>query len=206
MIEFKTNIDEQTHFLSSFKQKQVPYAVATALNNTAFQAKKEWQEELPRVLDRPTKYTVSGWRVKKAKKSKELVVRVEAMEDQERYLLVHVEGGRVVRNQLIPLKGVPLTKHGGVRRKFIKNNKRSKKIFFGKVFGKDREKGGSSGVTGVWQRNKNNKKRPKLLGAVSKKIHYKKRLGFQVFMHQRASEIFDSEMQKALLNAWATAK
>lgn len=60
-------------------EKQVPFALQTAINNTAFDIRKRVGAELASRLDRPTRWTTGSVRVEKASKtSLAAVVRINA--------------------------------------------------------------------------------------------------------------------------------
>ena len=68
-ISVKFDVKKLTRSMSRLQRKQIPFATAGALNDTAFQAKKLAVKAMPRFLDRPTPATKKSLRVEKAKKT-----------------------------------------------------------------------------------------------------------------------------------------
>jgi len=50
------------------QKRQLPFAISTALNSSAFDIQRHLKSELPKKLDRPTPYTIRGVQVEKATK------------------------------------------------------------------------------------------------------------------------------------------
>lgn len=97
---FKASIDTQALALlmDDVSRRQLPFAVATALNNTAFAVRNEWKAEIGRVFDRPTPLTMNAALYKKATKQKlvaEVFIRDEAFKGTApvKYFAHQVEGG-----------------------------------------------------------------------------------------------------------------
>lgn len=116
----------------------IPYAASTALNRVGAAARKDIQDEMPRVFDRPNAYTLNSIRVIPAKVDK-LTVRIAVKDDATRngtrpedYLLPNVFGGgrnekRFERNlrfagilregwRAIPASGAKLDAFGNIPR------------------------------------------------------------------------------------------
>jgi hypothetical protein len=138
----KVDAKELIKRLSDVEKRQFPFALATAINDTAFQdVQKGWKDEIPRVFDSPTPFTLNAVQVKKvnfrqAKASgdfsAEIFLRDEASKGTPpvRYLAHGVTGGTRKRkpfeNDLIgagvmsagefavPAKGLQLDSHGNV--------------------------------------------------------------------------------------------
>lgn len=84
--------------LSDLERKQLPFAMQLALNDTAFQTRQEWSEEMVRVFDRPTPLTQRAVLYRKATRdrlSAEVYVRDEAFKGTppSKYLEAQVMGG-----------------------------------------------------------------------------------------------------------------
>lgn len=98
---FTTTIDarDMIRTLSTLEKKEFPFALAVALNDTAFQdVRPGWKDEMPRVFDRPTRLTLNAVLVKKARKKNpvaEIFLRNTAHKGTPpaRYLIHEVEGG-----------------------------------------------------------------------------------------------------------------
>lgn len=79
-------------------EKQVTFATAVALTRTAQIAKREVEAEMPKVFDRPTRWTLNSLRLIPAKKDR-LVARVEMKNEADKsapatkWLNPEIEGG-----------------------------------------------------------------------------------------------------------------
>ena len=62
MISVKGDVKELTRYLTRLEKKQVPYATALALKNTVwFVARTVLPASMPRVFDRPTRWTKNAF-------------------------------------------------------------------------------------------------------------------------------------------------
>jgi len=79
-------------------EKQVKFAAAVALTRTAQIAKREVEAEMPKVFDRPTRWSLNSLRLIPAKKDR-LVARVEMKNEADKsapatkWLSPEIEGG-----------------------------------------------------------------------------------------------------------------
>lgn len=135
---FQTDIDarELTDNMTEFALTQFPFALAKALNDTAFDdVRPGWRDEMPRVFDRPTRLTLGAVLVRRAKKVNpvaEIYLRNEASNatPTARYLIHQVEGGERLHKPFenilaragimspdefaVPGKSFPLDNYGNV--------------------------------------------------------------------------------------------
>lgn len=122
-ISIKSDLKRIERQLTDMAKKQVPFALANALNEVAFSARESSQQQMKDELDNPTPFTVSGVRVKKASKRKpqaEVYITQQVWD----YLKWQVKGGRKGSNNRVPLPSVRLNKYGnipGKRKGLIKN-------------------------------------------------------------------------------------
>lgn len=97
----KTEIDAGNVFgrtLTDLEKTQVPFAMALAINDTAFQVRDQWSRAMPLVFDRPTPLTRNAVLYRKATKAKpaaDIFLRDEAFKGTPpaKYLRAEVEGG-----------------------------------------------------------------------------------------------------------------
>ena len=68
MLSVHSNTKQLTAHLNRIQRKQIPFATAKALTQTAFDVKRTLQNALPRRLDRPTKGIINSVQVDKATK------------------------------------------------------------------------------------------------------------------------------------------
>lgn len=69
-IDVRHNFQDVLRKLTDIQNRQVPFATMLALNETAFQIKREVEREMPKRLDRPTPWTLRSVRYTKAKKDR----------------------------------------------------------------------------------------------------------------------------------------
>jgi len=118
-ISLASDIKQAIKKLDSLQRKQVPYAAKNALNDIAFKAKKAEQNAQRRYLDRPVKFTQSGFWIDKAT-TKKLTVTITIPQNRWKYIRHQVEGGASTRANgfhAIPLDPSIQNKYGGVRSK-----------------------------------------------------------------------------------------
>ena len=98
----RINVDPDNVLARQFtalEQKNLPFAVTQAVNNTAFAVREEWKRQMPRVFDRPTPLTQNAIVYRKATKSNlaaEVLVRDDAFKGTppSKYLQAQVQGGQ----------------------------------------------------------------------------------------------------------------
>lgn len=121
--------------LSDIEKRQFPYALMRALNDTAYQTRQAWGEEMDRVFDRPTRFTRNAVLYKKATKENfeaEVFIRDHALKGTPpaRYLYQQAEGGQRAQKPserllqragvlgsgeyIVPGRGVQLDAYGNV--------------------------------------------------------------------------------------------
>ena len=67
-ISIKDDIKRATRRLNDIEKRQIPFATALAMTWSAQDAQKKIIGEMPRVFDRPTRFTLKGTEVRPAKK------------------------------------------------------------------------------------------------------------------------------------------
>lgn len=94
MFHIGDNIDQFNRSLSDVGQKQLPFAMALALNDTATDVVKAEQQHMQQVFDRPTRWTLNAFQVRRASKTK-LTATIERKSAIGRrfYLEVQEKGG-----------------------------------------------------------------------------------------------------------------
>lgn len=195
-MAIKSNIDEVLRHLKGM-ERQIPFAMAGALNNTAFDIKDDLVDGLSKHLDRPTPFTQRGFEVKKASKTN-LKATIQAREIQAGYLRWAIEGGRRrPKGKAITVpyeKNTRLNKYGNLPRRRIQTLLARDDTFSGNIHG----------VPGIYQRMKNG--RVKLLIAYEKTAQYDKRFPFRSIALSGFNERMYRNAQKAVLRAIRTAK
>lgn len=68
-LGINVDIDEAIKKLDLFRKEQLPYALSVAINDTAVEAKEAIKDEMSRVFDNPTDWTLNSLYVRKGSKS-----------------------------------------------------------------------------------------------------------------------------------------
>lgn len=193
-LSVKVDIKQVTRYLLNVQKRQVPFAVAGALNDTAFAARKAERTQIVKKLDRPKPFTINGFRVTKATKTK-LVSSVFVTDSVWSYLRWQVQGGArrpAKRFNPVPVQA-RLDKYGNIRGR--KRGPRSKRQYI------DRK----NGVLGVWERGKSG--RSKLIIFYSDDAaQYDKRFPFFKIARGVGRSKFPTFFAKRMRKALATAR
>ncbi|MEX3008993.1 hypothetical protein [Hoeflea sp. TYP-13] len=195
-LSFESNIAEWTRYVDQKVRRQVPFATAKALTDTARRDCKPAAERLIRKrLDKPTPFTQRGVATRSASKRR-LVATVFIKDIQAGYLRVQEKGGTTKpkgRAFLIPVRQ-RRNKYGNMPRGAVKAALAKPNTFSGKV----------RGVGGIWQRMKSG--RLKLLIRYEDQTTYRPRLGFHREMAKVASRAFPARFARSLAHAVKTAR
>lgn len=97
-ISIKDTIMDSTAWLDSVQIRQVPYAVARAINATAKDSLEAIKREMISVFDRPTPYTLNAFRIQYATKQNWTAIvepknRAANAIPADKYLAPEIEGG-----------------------------------------------------------------------------------------------------------------
>jgi hypothetical protein len=180
--------------------KQMPFALAKTLTDTVKDAQRALEAQLPKKLDRPTRFSLKAFGVSRAtKKNLEAVIFIKDI--QAEYLKYAVEGGErqpAGKAHALPAK-IRLNKHGN-----IAGRRGGKK--FEKLLAKPNTfKATIKGVHGVWQRNKKGTK-VKLLIAFRPTASYEKKFPFYRIVEGVVKSRLQRNFQRAYSSALATAR
>lgn len=194
-ISIDHDLKKLTKKLNNIERKQIPFATAKALTDTAKDAQTASKKAMIKKLDRPTPFTLRGVAIQRATKTKlQSVVYIKDI--QAKYLRWQISGGtREARNKalLIP-QGIRLNKYGNMPKGRLSKLRTKDNIFSGKV----------DGVGGVYQRYK--KKAPKLLVAYESRVKYGVKYPFYKIVKGSVRQQFKKNFSKALTQALRTAK
>ena len=193
-IDIKDNIKEATKWTTSLQKKQIPFATANAINQTLFQTRKVMMKQTEQKLNNPTPFTVKSYLVDRAKKTK-LSGMLFIREAAEKYLKFQILGGTRSRGKKfsIPTSNAKLNKYGNIIGK--KSGLIKKKSQFLQTI---------NGITGVWERQRDNKL--KLIIALKNSANYKPKLPFYTIAEKYAASKFNKNFTNALNRALKTAK
>lgn len=197
MISFEHNIRDFERALSDLARRQLPFATAMALNDTAKDVSEAWGKHLQRRLDRPTPFTVRSRYVRRASKRK-LTATVGIKDRQASYLKYQVEGGTRLparRALLVPVRA-RLNRYGNMPRGAVARALARPNTFSGKV----------GRAAGVFQRQARRSAGLKMLVAYASRASYGKRLDLQQVAEKRARASFARHFARRFRAAMATAR
>lgn len=194
-VNVSADISRALSKLRDYPQKQVAFATAKALTDTATQTQNLLGNKLPEYFDRPTPYTMRAIGIERATKAN-LQARVFIKPDQLKYLVFGVEGGiRLPPKRAI---GIPVeqvvNQYGNLPRGKIASLLKRKDVFSGIV----------NGIAGIWQRKANDTLI--LLISWKPKASYRARYPFFTLGESTVRAAFPDAFRKALANAVATAR
>lgn len=190
--------------LDAIASKQLPYATAQAINAVAKQVQSAQRDNLVKVLDKPTPFTLNSIAIKGATKSS-LTAVVYVKEIAAAYLLPYEEGGLNKLNARALIKPVDqkVNQYGNLPRTTVKRLASKKGVFIGKVQTK------SGDVDGVWQRTKATRGKKaglRLLIKFQDAHEARQRLGYRDLTRKVVGASFKRELGAALARAVATAR
>lgn len=203
-ISVKADIAGIRRSLDRLTRRQLPYATALALNSTAELVRIGQQENLRKVLDAPTPFTINAVAVRRASKSRpEALVYIKPV--AAAYLLPYERGGKNKLNSKALLKPVNarVNQYGNLPRNFVKNAKAKPNMFVGKV----QTKNGI--VDGVWQRTakkRGSKTGLKLLVDFTNAHEATQRIDYRGVGTRIVRAVFSRELRKGIDKAMATAR
>ncbi len=204
-ISVKADIAKATKELYRMERKQIPFAASQALNDTAWDARRAVQIQLPRKLDRPTPWTIRGVRVKKSNKRKlaayvGFINSTTGMPDPSRsYMKYQIHGGtRFPYSRAIKMPvNVKRNKFGNLTRKKVNQLLANKKNFQATI----------KGIPGIWQRT-GGRRNPgvKLLIAWEDKAQYRPRFPLRKIVTGVTASKFHRHFNRRLAAALRTAR
>ncbi|MCH7948392.1 MAG: hypothetical protein IIC66_11400 [candidate division Zixibacteria bacterium] len=193
-ISVKFDVKKLTRSLSRLQRKQIPFATAIALNDTAFQAKKLAVKAMPRFIDRPTPATKRGLFIVKAKKTR-LIAIVGFKAFVWEYMKYQVLGGTrsaTGKKIAVPSRTARLNKYGNIP------GRRSGLIKKGYFFAK------AGGTLGVFKPS--GKRKVKLIAILTDQATYKPRYPFHRIIERAVKKRFKPNFEKSLARAMLTAR
>lgn len=135
-ISTQIEIKKVSRFIAGVHKKQIPFAAAQALNDTAAQARLEAMDKMARYIDRPTPWTKKGIIYKRANK-RTLFAEVVILDNRWKYLKHQVQGG--VRHPANRAIAVPVeqkrNQYGNMTRGAVNKLLANPNVFSGVVAG-----------------------------------------------------------------------
>lgn len=222
-LNIKPTIEAANRTLSNIERNQIPFATARALTETAKTVQKLEQRRIPRVIDRPTRYTQNSLFIQPAKK-RDLKSFVGFKNVSRRgipqavYLEKLITGGArgkkpaerraqsdglLIGNQyLVPSRELRRNKFGNVTKGRVT-----------KILDGADEKGSPyfvatiKGTRAVWQRHGRKKRKVKPLYIITSNLpDYSQQYDFGQLAGDNARRIFPRRFSSSLQRALATAR
>ncbi|XHO65310.1 hypothetical protein BCC1697_001721 [Burkholderia gladioli] len=203
-LSVKSDVRALSKKLDALARKQLPFATAQALNATAEQARDAQRENMRKVLDKPTPFTLNSVAIKRASKSN-LVALVYVKPIAVSYLLPYEIGGKNKLNSraLIKPVGQKVNQYGNLPRTTLARLKGKPNVFIGKVQTKD------GVVDGVWQRGKKVRGKSaglKLLMRFEDAHDVRQHLDYRGVGRRVVAAVFPRALDAAVAKAIATAR
>lgn len=203
-LSVKSDVRALSKKLDALARKQLPFATAQALNATAEQVRDAQRENMRKVLDRPTPFTLNSVAIKRASKSNPVAL-VYVKSIAVAYLLPYEIGGKNKLNSraLIKPVGQKVNQYGNLPRTTLARLKGKPNVFIGKVQTKD------GVVDGVWQRGKKTRGKSsglKLLMRFEDAHDVRQHLDYRGVGKRVAAAVFPRALDAAVAKAIATAR
>lgn len=198
MLSIKADFDAAERLLSDLGRKQLPFATAMAINDTAESVKRAEELDIARVFDRPTPFTKRGLYLRRASKNK-LTAQVGAKRVQAGYLGRQVTGGtRRPSGQalVVPVKA-RRNAYGNLPKGSVARLGRKKNVFATK-------RGASATrhlAPGIYQRMGRKGSELRLLVAFEPSARYQARWKFHDLALRRARAVFRDNFVRRMREA-----
>ncbi|MFY0619033.1 hypothetical protein [Shimia sp.] len=226
MLTISDSIQSFERSLSDVAQRQLPFATAMALNDTAADVDEAWTKQMARRLDRPTPFTMRGIRRQRAVKRR-LVATVAFKDIQAQYLRLQVEGGsrKPVGNAILIPVAQKLNRYGNMPKGAVGRSVKRKDTFIASrgdkktahlrpgiykrpkrgAYMKNRSRKSAGQQYGYGNKNRGKHKGPQLLVAFQDRASYRARLDLQSVAERRARQSMPLHFKKRFIAAMATA-
>lgn len=204
MFSIEADFDAAERLLSDLGRKQLPFAAAMTLNDTAVDVKEDEERSVEEAFDAPTPYTKRAMYLRRASKTR-LAAQVGVKTVQAGYLKWQVTGGTrrpSGRAVVVPVK-LRRNKYGNMARGAIKRAVAKPNTFMTKRGGRK----SAHLAPGIYERPRGKRgKSPKLLAAFEPSVKYKPRWDFQERARRKAAAVAQAHFSRRLKEAIRTAK
>ena len=199
MLDLEADFSKTIATLDKLSKKQIPFAASQAINDVATSATVALRAQAQTKLDRPTPFTLRGFKVQRSHK-RNLVAYVYVDRIQERYMKYQIEGGTRKAGEVggiaVPVN-IKTNKYGNIpgKRRGLANRK-------------NRFIAERNGTRGVWIGKRTKKAGSTIqLGAYfAKSATYKKIFPFYKIVRGVVESKMTSAFHKRLNAALASAK
>jgi len=204
MLSGRHNIDKELRFLSDLALRQLPFASAMALNDTAEDVAEAEVENIEKSFDRPTPFTKKAlYRVRASKRKLRAEVGVKRV--QAGYLDIHARGGTrkpKARAILVPNKA-RLNKYGNMPRGAVKRMMARPGAF---VASRSDPKTRHLDPGIYIRKGRGRRQKIEQLVAFRGRAQYRPRFDFQGPADLRANQVIANHLSRRLQDALRTAK
>lgn len=197
--EIEVNIPEVVFGLNAIAQKQIPFALSVAINETLAEAQKAVRQELPRRFTIRNKWVAKGIVIQRSTKQKavgSIGSRDEFMALQEFGGQKRARGGRIA----IPTRALKSRTRAGIVRKRLRPRQilKRKKVFVGET---------RKGTGAIFER-KGTASASRLIPLYFfiESARVRRRFGFERTVEKTVARRWEKNFGKALAKAIATAK
>lgn len=193
-ISVRADVKKAVAQLNRIQRKQIPFATARALSQTAEFTAVNLNQATREYFDKPTPFTQRAFTYTRATKTR-LVAVVMARPRQDSYLQFQVYGGRRTptgRALVLPVT-IPLDRYGNIPRRAVRKQAAKPNTFSANI----------NGVVGLWQRTRAGLR---LLVAYERSATYQKRFPLQALSDRFVRRGFPVFFERSLRNALATAR
>ena len=193
-ISVSADVKKAKKQLSRIQRKQIPFALSRAINDSLEDAKKAEMGAIRNHIDRPTPWTMRGFKVNRSHKTR-LHGSLEIQPSQWSYLKYQIQGGtsrRAGKPHAIP-SGVATNKYGGMTRNKVRTLLRQKGTFIATI----------GGVKGVFKRTRAGRK---LLVVFKETTQHRRRYPFGKASERVIRAKFKHNLDRRLKQALATAR
>jgi len=210
VIGIKVKNEPTIKYLQKVVTKQIRFATAKALTDTAIDAQKEVLRQLPRRINQPSNFTLRGVATRRATvQTFQALVFIRQI--QAEYLQYAFIGGTrrpKGKADLMPVPGnIRLNKYGNIPAKkggkyIERRTAKNRRYFLGAPY----KKGGQFGQYGLWERIEKNNHLKLIIAGRQGPTHYKRRLNFDAIVAREVQRQFPGRFNRAFAKAIATAR
>ncbi|KUY76098.1 hypothetical protein WI27_19800 [Burkholderia cepacia] len=203
-LSVRSDVRALSKKLDALARKQLPFATAQAINATAEKVRDAERENLSKVLDNPTPFTLNSVAIKRATKSNPVAL-VYVKPIAVSYLLPYEVGGKNKLNSraLIKPVGQKVNQYGNLPRSAMARLKGKPNVFIGKVQTK------AGVVDGVWRRTKKTRGKAaglKLMMKFEDAHDVRQHLDYRGVGKRIVAAVFRRELDAAMAKALSTAR
>ncbi len=194
-ISFESNIREWTRYVGTSLKRQVPFATAKALTETARgDVKPAIERRMHVAFENPTPFTLRGVAYRSGNK-RNLIATVFIKDVQAGYLqLEEIVGTRRPKAKAIVIAvGQRVNKYGNMPRGAVQKLLAKQDVFSGRI----------GNVAGIWKRTKRG---PKLMARYVERAQYRPRFQFNRTAQAIAMRRFPNNFVRAFDQAIRTAR